>query len=318
MFEQQQRNTEHQEDAYPATSTRQPLFTVASNVLAKKKKKKKTGPWYEVWRRLKKNRLAMIGMFVMLAFFVIAVIAPWIIPYDYAQQDTQAILQFPSAEHWFGTDNFGRDIFSRVLYGSRYTLAIGFGCMAATMLISLGLGCAAALIKKLDDILMRIIDIIMSIPTFMLGISIVAALGPGLRNLMLAMTISSVPPFTRVVRAAVLTVCEQEYIEAAISIGANKWRLLFRHILPNSMAPIIIQFTSGAVTVIINAAALSFLGMGIQAPEPEWGAMIAAGRSYLRDYWYMSILPGLAIVLTTFALNIFGDGLRDALDPRLK
>ncbi len=296
--------------------TEQTTFTPAPE--ASEKKRKSSNPWYEVWKRLKKNRLAMIGLFVILAIVVLTIIAPWIIPYDYAKQDSQAILQFPSADHWFGTDNFGRDIFSRVLYGGRYTLVIGFGCMTATMLISLVIGCAAALIEKLDNVLMRIIDIIMSIPTFMLGISIVAALGPGLRNLMLAMTIASIPPFTRVVRAAVLTIRDQEYVEAALSIGASKWRLLTRHILPNSLAPIIIQFTSGAVTVIINAAALSFLGMGIQAPEPEWGAMISAGRSYLRGYWYMSILPGLAIVLTTFALNIIGDGLRDALDPRLK
>jgi len=316
MFKPQQRAAEHQKDVHAAVPT-EPSPSIATSETSAEKKKK-SGPWREVWKRLKKNHLAMIGMFVILAIIVTAIIAPWIIPYDYAKQDSHAVLQFPSAGHWFGTDNFGRDIFSRVLYGGRYTLAIGFGCMTATMLISLVIGCAAALIGKLDNILMRIIDIIMSIPTFMLGISIVAALGPGLRNLMLAMTIASIPPFTRVVRAAVLTIRDQEYIEAALSIGASKRRLLIKHILPNSLAPIIIQFTSGAVTVIINAAALSFLGMGIQAPEPEWGTMISAGRSYLRDYWYMSILPGLAIVLTTFALNIFGDGLRDALDPRLK
>ncbi len=281
-------------------------------------KKDKSGPWREVWKRLRKNRLAMLGMFVILIIVFITVIASWIIPYEYAKQDAQAILQFPSSKHWFGTDNFGRDIFSRVLYGGRYTLTIGFGCMTATMIISLVIGCAAALIKRLDNLLMRLIDVMMSIPAFMLGISIVAALGPGLRNLMLAMTISSIPPFTRIVRASVLAIRDQEYIEAAISIGASKWRVLIKHIIPNSLAPIIIQYTSGAVTVIINAAALSFLGMGIQAPEPEWGSMISAGRSYLRDYWYMSILPGMAIVITTFALNIFGDGLRDALDPRLK
>lgn len=280
--------------------------------------RKKKGPWHEVWRRLKKNRLAMIGLGILLVVIALTLLAPWLMPYDYAKQDGKATLQFPSREHWFGTDNFGRDIFSRILYGGRYTLTIGFGCMLFAMLISLVIGCAAALIKKLDNVLMRIIDIIMSIPTFMLGISIVTALGPGLKNLMLAITITSVPPFTRVIRAAVLTVRDQEYIEAVRSVGASEWRVLVRHILPNCLAPIIIQFTSGSVAAILNAAALSFLGMGIQPPEPEWGAMVSMGRSYLRDYWYMSILPGAAIVVTTLGLSVLGDGLRDALDPRLK
>ena len=282
------------------------------------KPRKTRGPWKEVWLRLRKNRLAMLGMFIMIVIVILTILAPWIIPYDYAAQDASAVLLFPSREHWFGTDNLGRDIFSRVLYGGRYTLVIGFGCMFITMIISLIIGITAAMIKRLDDVLMRIIDVIMSIPTFMLSISIIAALGTGLRNLMLAMILTSIPPFTRVIRAAVLTVKDREYIEAATCIGASKWRIITKYIIPNSLAPIIIQFTSGAVTVIINAACLSFLGMGILPPEPEWGAMISAGRAYLRGYWYMSILPGLAIVLTTYALNIFGDGLRDALDPRLK
>jgi len=282
------------------------------------KKKKKSGPWREVWKRLKKNRLAMASLVVILLIVLLTILAPWIIPYSYSKQNASAILQFPSSQHWFGTDNFGRDIFSRVLYGGRYTLTIGFGCMSIAMVVSLVIGCTASLIKGLDNILMRIIDIVMSIPTFMLGISIVAALGPGLRNLMLAMTITAIPPFTRVVRAAVMTVRDSEYIEAARCIGASRWRLLTKHILPNSLAPLIIQFTSGAVAVILNAAALSFLGMGILPPEPEWGEMISAGRAYLRDNWFMSIPPGLAIVITTFALSLLGDGLRDALDPRLK
>lgn len=292
--------------------------TVGEVCVEKKKKKKKSSPWREVWKRLKRNKLSMAGLIVLGIIIFISIVAKWIIPYDYAAQDITAIMQFPSAEHWFGTDNFGRDIFSRVLYGGRYTIVIGFGCMFFAMVTALIIGSAAALNEHLDNILMRINDVIMSIPTFMLGISIVAALGPGMKNLMLAMTIASIPPFTRVVRAAVISVRDSEYIEAARSIGASDWRLLRKHIIPNCLAPIIIQYTSGAVNVIICSACLSFLGMGIQPPEPEWGVMISAGRSYLRDYWYMSILPGLAIVLTTFAMNILGDGLRDALDPRLK
>lgn len=279
---------------------------------------RRTSPWRDVWKRLKKNRLATVCLFIFLFFLIVILLASVIAPYDYAAQDVDSILQFPSKEHWFGTDNFGRDIFSRVLIGGKYTLAIGFGCMGFALVFALILGCAAAMVKKLDNIIMRIMDIMMSIPSFMLGLSLVTALGASLENLIIAIGICSIAPYTRVVRAAVITVKDQEYVEAARSIGANNFHILFKYILPNCLSPIIVQFTSGMVTAILTAASLSFLGQGVPAPEPEWGSMISAGRRYLLNQWYISILPGLAVIGVTLTLSIFSDGLRDALDPRLK
>lgn len=279
---------------------------------------KRTSPWVDVWKRLKKNRLATVCLFIFLFFLIVILFAPIIAPYDYTEQNVDAILQFPNKEHWLGTDNFGRDIFSRVLIGGKYTLAIGFGCMGFALVFALIFGCTAAMVKKLDNIIMRIMDIMMSIPSFMLGLSLVTALGASLKNLIIAIGICSIAPYTRVVRAAVITVKDQEYVEAARSVGASTFHILFRYILPNCLSPIIVQFTSGMVTAILTAASLSFLGQGVPAPEPEWGSMISAGRRYLLNQWYISIMPGLAVIGVTLTLSIFSDGLRDALDPRLK
>ncbi len=286
--------------------------------MSKNEKRKRSGPWIDVWRRLKKNKLAIVGLIILGLVILISVFAPFIAPYGYMDQDYSATLQFPNKEHLFGTDNFGRDIFSRIIYGGRYSLIIGIGCVSIAAVVGSILGIIAAFYSKFDNVIMRMIDIVMGIPSFLLAISIAAALGTGLRNLMIAVSITSLPAFTRVVRAQVLTVKEQEFIEAARSIGGNNFRIIFRHILPNALAPIIVQFTLGAVNSILWAASLSFIGLGIQPPSPEWGAMLSAGRTYLRDNWYMSVFPGLAIMVTTYSLNLIGDGLRDALDPRLK
>jgi peptide/nickel transport system permease protein len=255
---------------------------------------------------------------VLLIIIISAIFAPYITPYDYAEQNFDARLLFPSSEHWFGTDNFGRDIFSRIIYGGRYTLFIGFTCTTVAVLVGSLMGLFAAFYPKLDNILMRIIDIFMGIPHMLMCVSIIAALGSNMWNMIIALCITSAPAFARIMRAQVLTIKDQEYIEAARSIGASNLRIMFKHIIPNSLAPIIVQYTLGAVNVILMSASLSFVGMGVQPPTPEWGLMISAGRAYLRDQWYMCILPGLAIVVTTYALNLLGDGLRDALDPRLK
>lgn len=284
----------------------------------KAKAKKKNTPMKEVWRRLKRNHMAMVGLVIMVIVILVAIFAPVISPYDYAEQDYEHTLEFPSREHILGTDNFGRDIFSRIIYGSRYTLLIGMGSVAAAALIGTVLGAIAAYFKRLDNVIMRIIDIFMGIPTIIMSISIVVALGASVKNLMIAMIVTTAPSFARVVRAQMLTVKELEFVEAARSIGAGTFRILARHILPNSLAPIIIQCTLGVVNIILVAAGLSFIGVGVPHPNPEWGLMISAGRTYLRDYWYISIFPGLAIIITTYALNLLGDGLRDALDPRLK
>lgn len=262
--------------------------------------------------------MAMAGLIVLVFLILVAVFAPQIIPYNYAEQNYDAVLQSPSAAHWFGTDNFGRDIFSRVLFGTRYTLFIGIVCISIASFVGSSLGLLAAYYSKLDNIIMRSIDIIMGIPNMCMCLSIVVALGSSMRNMMVALCVTAIPPFARIMRAQVLMLKEQEYIEAARCIGAYNQRIMLKHILPNALAPIIVQYTLGMVNVILMSAALSFIGMGVQPPTPEWGLMISTGRAYLRSHWYVCILPGLAIVLTTIALNLLGDGLRDALDPRLK
>ena len=282
------------------------------------KSREKNSVMKDVWRRLKRNKLAMISLVFLLFLFFIALFASFIMPYDYASMNASIRLQSPNREHWFGTDNFGRDIFSRVLFGARYTLIIGFGCTTAAAIGGVILGSIAGYYEKLDNIIMRFIDIIMGIPVFMMALSIIVALGANMRNMIIALAITNIPAFARITRAQVLGIKQQEYIEAARSIGASNLRILTRHILPNAFPPILIQFTLGTVSVILWGASLSFIGQGVQPPTPEWGLMISAARSYLREYPYMSIIPGLAIVVTTYALNLLGDGLRDALDPRLK
>lgn len=282
------------------------------------KSEKKNTPIKEVWRRLRQNNLAMIGLAVLVIIVLCAVFAPWIIPYDYAYQDTNARMLFPNSQHWFGTDNFGRDIFSRVIYGSRYTLFISVVVTGVAAIAGSSLGLIAGFYPKLDNPIMRLVDILMGIPNMCFCLGIIAALGSNMRNMMFALMVTSAPSFARIMRAQVLIVKDQEYIEATASIGASNLRIMLLHILPNSFAPILVQITLSMVSVILMSASLSFIGMGVQPPTPEWGLMISAGRAYLRDQWYMCILPGLAIVITTFALNLFGDGLRDALDPRLK
>jgi len=208
-------------------------------------------------------------------------------------------------------------VLSRIIYGSRYTVFIGFGCITIAMMVGVTLGLVSAYFSKLDNIIMRAMDIIIGMPAMTLLMCIIAVLGVSIRNMVIALCITSIPDFARIARAQALTVKNQEFIEASVAIGAGDIRVLLRHILPNSMAPIIIQFTLGAGHIILSSASLSFIGMGVQPPTPEWGLMISAGRQYLRSYWYLSIIPGLAIILLTFALNYLGDGLRDALDPRL-
>ncbi|MFA9376356.1 MAG: ABC transporter permease [Lachnotalea sp.] len=284
----------------------------------KSKKQRKKTLIYEIWKRLKRNRMAVIGLITMLLVIIIAILAPLLIPYDYAAQNYEDTFVFPNTQHLFGTDNFGRDIFSRILYGSRYTLIIGIGFISVASLVGIMLGSFAAYFNKVDNLIMRTIDVVMGIPNFMLAISIIVALGNNMKNMMIALIITSVPAFARVARAQVLTIKEQEFIEAARSLGASDLRILVRHILPNAISPLIVQYTLGVGNVILYAASLSFIGLGIKAPTPEWGLMISEGRTYLRDYWYISIFPGLAIICTTYALNMLGDGLRDAIDPRLK
>jgi len=297
------------------TSTK--TIDVTNNNAAKKKKK--TGPWRDVFNRLKKNKMAMFGLVIIILLVFLALSADFIAPYGYDDQNLKDRLTPPNSQYLLGTDNFGRDILSRIIYGSRISLQVGFIAVGISAIIGGALGSIAGYYGgRLDNFIMRAMDILLAIPSILLAISIVAALGPGLQNVMIAVGIGSIPSYARIVRASVLSIRDQEFVEAARAVGANDFRIITKHILPNAMAPIIVQATLGVAGAILSAAGLSFIGLGIQPPTPEWGAMLSSGREYLRDNWYVATFPGLAIMITIFALNLLGDGLRDALDPRLK
>lgn len=280
---------------------------------------KKRSALLEIWRRIKRSKLAVAGLVIITVLILTAVFADIIAPYSYDKQNLQETFRSPSAKHLFGTDEFGRDIFSRVVHGSRISLQVGFIAVGISLVTGGILGALAGYYDgKVDQVIMRAMDILLSIPGILLAISIVAALGPGLVNLMIAVGISSIPQYASIVQASVLSIRGQEFVEAAKAVGSSDFRIIFKHIIPNVLAPLIVQSTLGIATAILTAAGLSFIGLGIQPPTPEWGAMLSGGRGYIRNYWFMTMFPGLAIMITIFGLNLLGDGLRDALDPRLK
>ena len=273
----------------------------------------------EIITRFMKKKVAVDGFFIILLLVFCALFPSLIAPYSYETMSTGPSFANPSAEHLFGTDEFGRDIFSRVIYGTRTSLAIGLLSVLIACVLGTILGCISGYYGNLtDNLIMRAVDILLAIPNLMLAISIVAALGRSQTNLILALGIGATGGFARVVRGQILTVKEQEYIEVARAIGASDFRIIFCHILPNCLAPIIVQISISVGSSILGAAGMSFIGLGIAPPNPEWGAMLSAGRSFFRDHWFVETFPGLAIMLAVFAFNLFGDGLRDALDPRLK
>ena len=273
----------------------------------------------EIISRFMKNKVSVAGFFIILLLVFCALFPSLIAPYSYETMSTGPSFANPSAEHLFGTDEFGRDIFSRVIYGTRTSLAIGLLSVLIACVLGTILGCISGYYGNLtDNLIMRAVDILLAIPNLMLAISIVAALGRSQTNLILALGIGATGGFARVVRGQILTVKEQEYIEVARAIGASDFRIIFCHILPNCLAPIIVQISISVGSSILGAAGMSFIGLGIAPPNPEWGAMLSAGRSFFRDHWFVETFPGLAIMLAVFAFNLFGDGLRDALDPRLK
>ena len=289
--------------------------------------KKQRSLWQDAWRRFKKNRTAMIG----LAFFLFLIaIAITTLVIDLAtgnefyrnnviNQDLFGRLQGPSKEHLFGQDEFGRDMLLRMIWAVRYSLFMGSAAVIIGMVCGGVLGAMSGYYgKTVDAVIMRAMDILLAIPSMLLATAIVAALGTSLFNVLLAIAISYIPSFARTVRAAVLTVKDQEFIEAARAIGCHDGEIIFKYIIPNAMAPIIVQATMGRAGAILSIAGLSFLGLGIQPPTPEWGAMLSNARQYIRDAWHVTVIPGLGIMLTILALNLMGDGLRDALDPRLK
>ena len=280
---------------------------------------KKITPGREAWRRLKRNRLAIAGMVILIIFILVAVFANFIAPAGIDDQDLTQRTQRPSAAHIMGTDKYGRDIFSRVVYGTRISIPISFACVIIAFAIGGVLGAIAAFYGgKVDNVIMRFMDIFQSIPPMLMAIAIAASLGPGVLNLILAISLSTAPARSRVVRAAILTVKSNDYVESATAIGASKKRLLLKYMLPNAFGPVLTTFTFSIATALLTVSSLSFLGLGIQAPIPEWGAMLSDGREYLRQFPYILVFPGLMIMITVLSLNMLGDGVRDALDPRLK
>ncbi|MBD7945489.1 ABC transporter permease [Psychrobacillus sp. FSL K6-2684] len=269
-------------------------------------------------KRLFKNKLAVLGFAIILGLIIMSVFAPWLATYDPSKQNLVASeLPVFSDGHWLGTDNYGRDVWSRIVYGSRISLLVGIAAVSLGLLGGITLGLLGGFYKKLDGIIMRIVDLLFSFPGILLAMLIIAILGTSLVNVAIAISIWSIPSCARIVRGSVLSIKQKEYIMALKSLGASDLRIMIRHILPNAMAPIIVFATMRMGTAILSTASLSYLGLGAQPPTPEWGAMISQGQSYMWTSPHLTIIPGIAIMLTVFAFNVLGDGLRDALDPNM-
>ncbi len=270
-----------------------------------------------VWRRFKSNRAAVVGAAFMALFLALAAFAPLAAPYDPIAQDLYNRLAAPSFDHPFGTDDFGRDILSRVIYGTRISLRIGVVCVLIALVAGTAIGLVAGYYGGvIDQILMRLMDLVLAFPSILLAIGIVAVLGPGLENAMIAIGVVAIPQYARLIQASTLTVRESDYVQALRALGAKDLRILGTAILPNCMAPLIVQATLSLATAILDAAGLSFLGLGAQPPTPEWGAMLSGGRELILSAPWVLTYPGIAIFITVLAFNLLGDGLRDAFDPR--
>jgi|YNPNPStandDraft_1061719.scaffolds.fasta_scaffold24023_2 peptide/nickel transport system permease protein len=296
----------------------QPL---SSAIPAEWSTRKHVGLWSDAWRRLRRSSNARVGMAIMLLFIFLGVVVPFVDPYNpRIDSDLVSRLKPPSAQHWFGTDDQGRDLFRRVMHGANISLRVGIAAVALSLVLGSAIGLIAGFFGGLtDNLAMRAMDIMLSFPATLLAIGIVATRGPGLDNTMLAIGVVNIPRYARLVRSTTLSIKEQDYVMAAHSIGVKPQRIIWRHIFPNSLSPIIVQSTLSIATAIIEAAALGFLGLGAQPPTPEWGAMLSDGYKYLTvGAWWVLLFPGLAIMLTVLGFNLLGDGLRDALDPRLR
>jgi len=280
---------------------------------------KPTGLLRDTLRRLRRNPGAIAGAVVLAVIVLLAIFAPAIAPYDPIDQDSQSIRAAPSRDHLFGADNFGRDVFSRVLWGGRQSLPVGLIAVAIGGSVGIAAGLLAGYYGRwLDSTIMRCVDLLLAFPGILLALGIIAIRGTGLFNLMLAVGISFIPEYTRLVRGSVLSAREAEYVIAARVSGARARAIMLRHILPNILPPVLVITTLEFAAAIILGATLSFLGLGVKPPTAEWGNMLSDGRSMMRHYWWVSFFPGLAIMLTVLSINLLGDGLRDALDPRLR
>jgi len=277
------------------------------------------GQWSLIWRQLRRNHAALIGLSVIIAEIVISLSAQWISPFDPLEQDVTAALKAPSAQHLLGTDDVGRDMLSRILFGSQISLRVGLISVSIAGVVGVTLGIAAGFYGGLfDDVVMRLIDILLAFPGILLALTIIAILGPGLINVMVAVGIGSIPSYTRVARGNTLSVRTRDYVMSARVVGCRDARIMFQYILPNVLPTVLVLATLGIAGAILTASGLSFLGLGAQPPTPEWGAMLTAGRTYMRQAWWFATFPGLAIMLTVLCINLLGDGLRDALDPKLR
>jgi len=286
---------------------------------AKRKKPVKSTPSYEAWKRFKRNPTALIGLAVVIILILIAIFAPVIAPYDYQTQDYMAMMQKPSAAHWFGTDQFGRDIFSRCIYGARYSLIIALFCTIAALFSGGLLGIIAGYFGGMvDTIIMRIMDIFQAIPMIMMAMCIVAVLGNGIPQLVAAIMFASMPTMARNNRAAILRVRGSDYIESSEAIGVGQFQMIIKHMIPNAAGIMIIYFVGFLAVSILMMSSMSYIGVGLTAPTPEWGLILNDGKSYLTTAPYMTMFPAIMIMITCFAFNLMGDGLRDAFDPRLK
>ena len=287
--------------------------------MTSEKPKKRQTEFARVMKQLRKNKVAMLGLAVLLAECILAFLSPWIMPYDYTAMDMLNCFSKPSFAHFFGCDDMGRDIFSRVLYGGRFSISIGIIAVSIAATFGIIIGAIAGYFGgQVDNVIMRLLDIVQAIPGMLLMIVISAVLGPGFFNTIIAMSVGSIPGMARMLRAQMMKERDNEYIEAAQSINCSKPRIIINHLLPNCISPIIVQATMGVAQTITMAAGLSFIGLGVQPPTPEWGAMLSASRQFIRQAPHLVIFPGLAIAVTVLALNLLGDGLRDALDPKLK
>ena len=276
-------------------------------------------PARDAWSRLSRNRTAVAGLCIIILLVLVAIFAGLITPYDQFSVNMKQANQTPNAQHLFGTDSMGRDIFTRCMYGARFSLSIGIGCMLCALVVGGTLGLISAYFgRSVDAVIMRITDILSSVPAVLMAIIIVAALGNGIPQLMTAITISFLPGMTRTVRAAIFTTRQSDYVEACRCVGANNLRVMFRHMLPNALGLITISTVGQISGCIMVISTLSYIGLGITPPTPEWGSLLAAGKNSLMTHPHMVMFPGLMIMITVLGFNTFGDGLRDALDPRLK
>ena len=275
------------------------------------------GPWQRAWRRLRRRRGALVGLAVVVIFVVLALFAPWIAPADPIATSWGAIRQAPSAAHWFGTDELGRDVFSRVIWGTRASMLAGVVSVSISLLLGVPIGLAAGFLGGVvDGVISRVTDAFLACPFLILAIALAAFLGPSLTNALIAIGVSATPIFVRLTRAQVINVAVEDYIEAARAVGNSPLRIALRHVLPNITAPVIVQATLAIAAAVIAEASLSFLGLGQQPPAPSWGSMLNTAKNYVDQAPWMAIWPGLSIFFLVLAFNLLGDGLRDALDPR--